>query len=217
MASSEVVWTVEIFRVVATGTIALLGAWGGFHLGNRGRKYDILYKEQYTSLKIVVSPLLTYLDYLTTARLTVNLLRGDYNSVLKYYLDGKIIEDLEIGIKQIHISLKENTKELIILREHTRKSYREILVHTASIEHEITRFGDKITQPKATQTNMLQFLVAIETELSQCAELIEHLIDSSYKDLKLPEFVPLFTVDEIEARRRILTSQVRNRQNSRIW
>jgi hypothetical protein len=113
--------------------------------------------------------------------------------------------------------LKENTKELIILSEHTRKSYREILVHTASIEHEITRFADKITQPKATQANMLQFLVAIETELSQCAELIEHLIDSSYKDLKLPEFVPLFTVDEIEARRRILTSQVRNRQNSRIW
>lgn len=66
-------WALEIFRVVATGVLALAGAYIGFKLANLGRQHELLYREQYVAFKALAEFLFEFLQAVDEARTRVAL------------------------------------------------------------------------------------------------------------------------------------------------
>ena len=192
MPPPEANWTVEIVRIVATGGIALFGAWIGFGLANRGRKYDLLYKERFASFKVLAD------NCLVLRNITIGL----YKDIYKYNVDD---DNNERGSKQskldnmtikinTHLSkLRADTKDLILMDIKTRKNYEETIKNTEKLVKDIGILQNFMsTRTPENNANRHIVINNVAQDLRFIEELTRDTVNYGLTQQGLPEASILF-------------------------
>jgi len=126
-------WGVEWFRVCFTGVFAFGGAWGGFLLANRGRKIDILYKEQYNSFAVMADNMAVLRNSLEVLIVNcIDLDREDISNVHKTTGVAHLNRNLSI-IKGVADKHSKEGRFLILLNKDIRKEYEDVIFTTANL------------------------------------------------------------------------------------
>jgi len=192
MAPPEANWTVEIVRIVATGGTALLGAWIGFGLANRGRKYDLLYKERFASFKGLAD------NCIVLRNITIDLYKNIYEydvSDDNNEIRSKQSKLININMKIImHLSkLKTDTKDLILMDIKTRKNYEELIEYTEKLIKDI-EILQKFMNARTPENNANRRIVInnVAQDLQSIEELTRGTVNYGLTQQGLPEASILF-------------------------
>lgn len=197
MAPPEANWTVEIVRIAATGGIALLGAWIGFGLANRGRKYDLLYKERFNSFKQFCDQTLQIKHYVEKVLKESSSLIDTISSNRTTLWDLEPIRRNGLEIERIVKLLDISQGSIVLINSSTRQSYTQILYSVSRLTtliHTLKRLDKRqgeLLQPVTPEDYKKALRGLVEASESTIL-LIENSINDAYKSLQLPDYAPIY-------------------------
>lgn len=191
-------WSSEVFRGLATGTVAVAAAFIGFNLADKGKRRDILYKERLESFKKLVLEIYSIRSNL--------ILLG--NDVLrkKQKPTPSLLEIIENLVKsEIYLEL-EVEKDLIFLKDESRKSISEILnnlkefldvqygigFEKSYLEQSLEALRSESEDAEYKRSEIVLWQKLIWSTVSAC----ESAINALHDDLELPESKPVFKTRE---------------------
>ena len=174
-----------------TGCFVLLGAFVGFKLANKGRKYDILYKERFNSNQRVMGLLFKLRKSLSKLYSPLKIMKYGEESLdssnPSKALEGlsevlELMDDLGESLVLLEPRVREDLTKLIAECQRLSVHTKMLIIRLDSIHLE----QDDINRYENMASEMAQKVASLYTSASK-------LINDSYLSLKLPGSKPVFT------------------------
>jgi len=178
-------WAKLLIPPFGTGLVALVGAYIGFKLANKGRKYEILYKERFKGFEEIAG-YLTVIESICDKHITQLSTASNYpDGIPSMYL----IQNVEKIRMEFMVAMGQapNYKFLALQEKHIAAEYQ-------ATDYLIQEFCDSIRFKLDQEEAMVEDSEYRESEYSRIlgtlVDLMNHCIDTkeaAYKALDLPK------------------------------
>ncbi|WP_156372881.1 hypothetical protein [Deinococcus sp. Leaf326] len=179
-------WTLELLRLfvppILTLLGALFGAWIGFDLANRGRKYEILYRERFKGFEAIATYAYSIRD--TSKEFRIYLASETRTDPEGLYVFGEFAEDKVLMLEET----KANRSSAVLLSDESKNNLGHLLVahfKTKLYMQSIVWQGqkpDKETNPEVLRGKIER----LNSDLADLEQKAEALIESAFRDVDLP-------------------------------
>ncbi|MFC3833074.1 MULTISPECIES: hypothetical protein [Deinococcus] len=178
-------WPLELLKLFVPPILTLIGVYIAFKLANRGRKYEILYKERYRATEEVIGHLYS------VSGAVINMKNRAFELSV-FQNDEKILASGEASAKLLTLVDEFNPKYLVVLKPEDRDSYfdlmrRHFTLHTMIIQFKHDRRQLAEIPDIEEQEQITAMMGKVDAVFFQYNVDSLELISKLYNSLELPQ------------------------------